>query len=92
MHAMAEANREVAVRDPDALVTQIERTREDLARTVDQLADRVSPANVAKRALDRAREEFQLPEARVVGGAVAALAVVGVVGVVAVYLIRRRHR
>ena len=88
---MAEANREVAVRDPDALVTEIERTREDLARTVDQLADRVSPANVAKRALDRAREQFQRPEARMAGGA-AALAVVGVVGVAAVYLIRRRHR
>lgn len=85
---MAEANREVAVRDPDELVTEIERTRENLARTVDQLADRVSPANVAKRALDRAGEQFQRPEARMAAGAVAALAVVGV----AVYLIRRRHR
>ena len=84
---MAEANREVAVRDPDELVTEIERTRENLARTVDQLADRVSPANVAKHALDRAREQFQRPEARMGGGAVAALAVLGV----AVYLIRRRH-
>jgi hypothetical protein len=92
MHAMAEANREVAVRDPDALVTEIERTRENLARTVDQLADRVSPANVAKRALDRAREQLERPEARMAGGAVAALVVVGVVGVVGVYLIRRRHR
>ena len=86
---MAEAKDTVATSDPDALITQIESTRENLSRTVDQLADRVSPANVAKRALDRAREEFQLPEARVVGGAVAALAVVGVV---AVYLVRRRHR
>ena len=84
---MAEANGEVAVRDPDALVTQIGRTRESLARTIDQLADRVSPANVAHRALDRAREQFQRPEARMGGGAVAALAVLGV----AVYLIRRRH-
>ena len=89
---MAEANREVAVRDPDALVTEIERTRENLARTVDQLADRVSPANVAKRALDRAREQLERPEARMAGGAVAALVVVGVAGVVGVVLIRRRHR
>jgi hypothetical protein len=88
MHVMAEANREVAVRDPDALVTQIERTRENLARTVDQLADRLSPANVTRRALDRAREDFQRPEPRMVGGAVAALFVLGV----AVYLIRRRRR
>jgi Protein of unknown function (DUF3618) len=87
MHVMAEANGEVAVRDPDALVTQIERTRESLARTIDELADRVSPANVAQRALGRAREQFERPEARMAGGAVAALAVLGV----AVFLIRRRH-
>lgn len=84
---MAEANGEVAIRDPDALVTQIERTRESLARTIDQLADRVSPANMANRALDRAREQLERPEARIAGGAVAALAVLGV----AVFLIRRRH-
>lgn len=84
---MAEANGEVAIRDPDALVTQIERTRDSLARTIDQLADRVSPANMANRALDRAREQLDRPEARIAGGAVAALAVLGV----AVFLIRRRH-
>jgi hypothetical protein len=88
MHAMAEANREVAVRDPDALVTEIDRTRENLARTIDQLADRVSPANLAQHALDRAREQFQRPEARMVGGAIAALAMLGVT----VYVIRRRYR
>jgi hypothetical protein len=88
MHVMAEANGEVAVRDPDALVTQIERTRESLARTIDQLADRVSPANVAQRALGQARERLQRPEARMAGGAVVALAVLGVA---AVYLIRRRR-
>jgi hypothetical protein len=88
MHAMAEANGTVANRDPDALVKEIERTRESLARTVDQLADRVSPANVAHRALDRAREQLERPEARMAGGALAALTVLGV----AVYLLRRRHR
>ncbi len=88
MHAMAEANGMVASRDPDALVGVIERTRESLARTVDQIADRVSPANVAERALDRVREQLQRPEARMAGGALAAVTVLGV----AVYLIRRRHR
>jgi hypothetical protein len=88
MQAMAEANGTVAIRDPDALVKEIERTRESLARTVDQLAGRVSPANVAHQALDRAREQLQRPEARMAGGALAALAVLGV----ATYLIRRRHR
>lgn len=84
---MAEANGTVAIRDPDALVREIERTRESLARTVDQLADRVSPGNVASRALDRAREQLQRPEARIAGGALAALTVIGV----AAYLLRRRH-
>ncbi len=89
---MAEANGEVASGDPDALVTQIERTRESLGRTIAQRADRVSPANVTHPALDQARERLQRPEARIAGGAVAALAVLGVLGVLGVYLIRRRHR
>ena len=84
---MAEANGTVATRDPDALVREIERTRESLARAVDQLADRVSPANLAHQALDQAREQLQRPEARMAGAALAALAVVGV----AAYLLRR-HR
>ena len=85
---MAEAKDTVATSDPDALVTEIERTRESLAHTVDELADRVSPANVAHRALDQVREQLQRPEARIAGGALAALTVIGV----AAYLVRRRHR
>ena len=85
---MAEAKDTVAIRDPDALVKEIERTRESLARTVDELAERVSPANVTHRALDRVREQLQRPEARIAGGALAALTVIGV----AAYLVRRRHR
>jgi predicted metal-dependent phosphoesterase TrpH len=88
MQAMAEANGTVASRDPDALVDEIERTRESLARTVDQISDRVSPAGVAQRALDRVREQLQRPEARMAGGALAAVTVLGV----AVLLVRRRHR
>jgi Protein of unknown function (DUF3618) len=88
MQAMAEAKDTVAIRDPDALVKEIERTRESLARTVDELADRVGPANVAHRALDQVREQLQRPEARLAGGALAALAVIGVTA----YLVRRRHR
>ena len=54
---MAEANGTVAIRDPDVLVGGIERTRQDLARTIDALTDRVSPANVARRAAARLREQ-----------------------------------
>ena len=44
-------------RDPDALEKEIERTREELARTIDTIADRVNPAKVTRRAVTRARQE-----------------------------------
>jgi hypothetical protein len=83
---MTEGNSEVAVRDPDALVREIERTRENLARTIDALTDRVSPASVARRTLSRAREQASRPEARLAGGA--ALITVATIA----YLMWRRGR
>ncbi len=71
MLAMAEANGEVALRDPDALVKEIERTRENLARTIDTITERVSPANVAKRAMSRTREQASRPEVQIGAAAVA---------------------
>ncbi|MFG2001977.1 DUF3618 domain-containing protein [Spirillospora sp. NPDC048911] len=47
-------------RDPEALEREIERTRLELARTIDELADRVSPRNVAERGKARLREEAEL--------------------------------
>ena len=61
---------------PNALVDEIERTRADLARTIDKIADRVAPRNVARRALDQAKERVSQVDP-LVGGAVA-LAVVSV--------------
>ena len=46
-------------RDPEELEREIERTREELARTIDALADRVSPSNVVHRTGARVREEIQ---------------------------------
>jgi hypothetical protein len=63
---------------PDALVDEIERTRADLARTIDEIADRVSPANVARRTLEQAKERLSQVDP-LIGGAVA-LGVVSVVG------------
>ena len=63
---------------PSALVGEIERTRADLARTIDEIADRVAPANVARRTLDQAKERLSQVDP-LIGGAVA-LAVVSVVG------------
>jgi hypothetical protein len=76
MLAMAEANGEVAVRDPDQLVKQIDRTRENLARTIDTLTERVSPANVAKRAMAKVLDQASRPEVQI-GAAAATVIAVG---------------
>ncbi|HLQ54529.1 MAG TPA: DUF3618 domain-containing protein [Streptosporangiaceae bacterium] len=68
----------VARDDPDALVAEIERTRENLARTIDSLADRVSPANNARRLRARAQDLAARPEVRLTAAAVG-LAVVSLV-------------
>src|SRR5487761_842996 len=68
---------------PTALVSEIERTRADLARTID---DRVSPGNVARRTADRAKERLSQVDP-LVGGAVALAAVS-----VTCYLVWRKLR
>jgi hypothetical protein len=79
MLAMAEANGEVAVQDPDQLVKQIERTRENLARTIDTLTERVSPANVAKRAMSKVLDQASRPEVQIAAAAVTVVSVALVV-------------
>jgi len=56
--------------DPDALVADIERTRENLARTIDTLAERVSPANNARRLRARVQEQAARPEVRLAAAAI----------------------
>lgn len=46
-------------RTPEALEREIMRTREELARTIDELAERVRPRNVAKRGVDLLKEEAE---------------------------------
>lgn len=53
---MADTDAAPAAQDPETLVSEIERTRHDLARTIDAIADRVSPAHVARRARQQAAE------------------------------------
>jgi hypothetical protein len=65
-------------KDPDAVLAQIETTRADLARTIDTLADRVSPASNVRRLRERAAEELARPEVQLAALAVA-LAATGVV-------------
>jgi hypothetical protein len=71
---MAETDLENPKVPPDVLVTQIENTRADLARTIDAITDRVSPGNVARRTADRVREKISQIDP-LVGGAVALAAV-----------------
>jgi Protein of unknown function (DUF3618) len=71
---MADTEIESSKLPPDALVTQIESTRADLARTIDEIADRVSPGNVARRTTERVRERISQIDP-LVGGAVALAAV-----------------
>jgi hypothetical protein len=71
---------------PNVLVGEIERTRADLARTIDEIADRVNPSNVARRATDRVRERISQIDP-LIGGAVALAAVS-----VTCYMVWRRLR
>jgi hypothetical protein len=61
----------VPKRDSDEIVAEIERTRQNLARTIDTLADRVSPVNNVKRLRERATEELRKPEVQLATAAVA---------------------
>ena len=82
---MAEVKGEVAVRDSGEVMSEIERTRQSLASTIDALTDRVSPGNVARQGLDRVREQVSRPQVRMAAGAVAVVTV----AVVALALWRR---
>ncbi len=75
--------------DPDALVAQIEHTREDLARTIDALAGKVSPA--ANVRMLRAKVKEQLARPQVQAGAAAAGAIVIGLTVLSIWARRRRR-
>ena len=79
-----------AERSPAEIEAEIERTRARLAGTVDAIAERVKPANVARRGVEAARaqvvdERGELRPDRVAAVGVAVAVLVGMV-------IRRRSR
>ena len=84
---MADGTKALTERGSDTLVREIEQTRESLARTIDAIAERVSPASVTRRAADRARERAGRLDPRLIGAG-AALAV----GLTAYLMWRRRRR
>jgi len=85
---MADANTESTPVDPDALVADIDRTRADLARTIDAITDRVSPKKNVQRAMDQIRERAGQIDPIVAGVAAGAVAI----AVTVLILWRRRAR
>ncbi|UGQ15536.1 DUF3618 domain-containing protein [Yinghuangia sp. ASG 101] len=80
-------------RTPEEIEAEIERARANLAVTLDELVDRVKPANVARRTSEKVRAQFVDSETgapRVDRIAPVAGGVVGVV--VLVVLLKRRGR
>ena len=84
---MADADTGAKPVDQDALVADIDRTRAELARTIDAIADRVSPTKNVNRVMEEVRARVAQVDPLLVGAAAAAL----VVGVTALFLFRRRR-
>lgn len=85
---MADDQTESKPADQAELVADIDRTRTELARTIDALTDRVSP----KKNVDRAMEQLRQRASKIdplIAGAVAAAVVVGITGL---FLLRRRRK
>ena len=72
--------------DQDALVADIDRTRTQLARTIDAISDRVNPKKNVARAVEQARQRASQVDPALVGAAAAAV----ILGVTA--LVVWRHR
>ena len=85
---MPDADIEPRPASQDALVADIERTRAELAQTIDAISDRLNPANAARRTLDRVRQRAAQVDPVVAGGVAAAVAGAAVAWFV---LRRRRH-
>lgn len=85
---MADAETESKPVNQDALVADIDRTRTELARTIDAISDRVSPKKNAQRVADQLRGRASQIDPVMAGAAAAAV----VIGVSVLLLLRRRKR
>ena len=72
----------------DELVADIDRTRAELAQTIDAITDRVSPKKNVERAVDQIRERVSQIDPIVVAAAAGAV----VIGLTVLILWRRRAR
>jgi len=85
---MADADSESKPVDQDTLVADIDRTRAELARTIDAISERVSPKRNARRTVDQIRERVSQIDPVMAGAAAGAV----VIGVTVLFLWRRRKR
>jgi hypothetical protein len=85
---MADAEIEPKPVDQDELVADIDRTRAQLARTIDAIADRVSPKKNVNRAVEQVRQRVAQIDPVMAGAAAAVV----VVGLAAFIMLRRRRR
>jgi len=85
---MADAEIEPQPLDEGTLVADIDRTRTELARTIDAISDRVSPKRNVQRVADRLRERVSQIDPVIAGAAAAAVAI----GVTVLIALRRRRR
>jgi Protein of unknown function (DUF3618) len=82
-------NRATPPRTPERIEADLERARAELARTIDEIAERVAPRNVVRRAVGKVRAQFVADDGRVRIGRVGAVAA-SLAAVVALAVWRRR--
>jgi hypothetical protein len=85
---MADDQTESKPADQAELVADIDRTRTELARTIDAITDRVSPKKNVNRVMEQLRQRASQIDPLIAVGAAAAV----VVGITALFLLRRRKR
>ena len=84
---MADAETDAKPVDQDALVADIDRTRAELARTIDAISERVSPKKNVHRTLEQVRQRASQVDPLIAGAAAAAV----LVSVTVIFLVRRRR-
>jgi hypothetical protein len=85
---MADAEIDAKPVDQGALVADIDRTRAELARTIDAISDRVSPKKNVQRAMEQFRQQASQVDPLLAGAAAAAV----LVSMTVIFLVRRRKR
>ncbi len=85
---MADPETDAKALDQDALVAGIDRTRAELARTIDAISERVNPKKNVDRAMEQVRQRATQVDPLIAGAVAAAV----ILGVTALSLWRRRKR